>query len=78
MRPPTRLAGPATRDEAATGRRAAKAARKAARSRVVGNVLAQCDRCGATDDAEHRARATAHADCGGTFRLFGHAAGAAS
>lgn len=55
----------------AGGRREQKAARHRAASHQ-SSVIAQCDRCGATDDAEVRLRRAVHADCGGTFRLYGH------
>ena len=71
MRPPIWVDGPTSRDEAATGRRAAKAHRKAARTLVQGNVIAQCDACGATDDAEHSASHPKHNGCTGRFRFYG-------
>lgn len=80
VKPPPWLAGP-SQDEAATGRRAAKALRKAIHTRA---VLAQCDRCQvngtATTDGHritslniatdwHRGEPR-HLGCGGRFDLF--------
>jgi hypothetical protein len=79
--PPTWLADARSADEAATGRRAAKAARRMVESRA---VLAQCQRCLVNGTAvvagdrvlsmnlaalRHGQR-LAHAGCGGSFALF--------
>lgn len=56
-----------TEQPPAGGRRAEKAARR----RLAASVIAQCDGCGATDDAEHRIRRDHHEGCGGRFRLYG-------
>lgn len=62
--PPTRLA-PSTRTPLPMGRRRKRAAR------IQASVLAQCDKCGCTDDTEDRIGRLRHEDCGGTFRLYG-------
>jgi hypothetical protein len=57
---------PRPTEQSAAGRRGIQAVRKAQ-----ANVIAQCDGCGATDDAEHRVRRERHEGCVGRFRFYG-------
>ena len=68
MSPPrTALYGPPRTEQPAAGRRGIQAARR----KVQAGVIAQCDACGATDDAEHRIGRDKHEGCTGRFRMKG-------